>query len=471
MRPSFPSRAYLPCLGLIFAALMTLAACGGAESPRPRPAGMATAAGPVADATAAVATNTAVPTPSATPLPTATSTPSPTPTAIAVSGQGALAAGRLVVGVTRSEAEVESIWQLATGATPAPLHEAVMPGLWDCAAGEAARCLAITSGGGLLALAPDGSAPPQLLPVPAGFELNAAGGMAAPAALALAPDAGRAAVSVPGRTTVLGLPDGRAEASLLVTATVAMAWSPNGEALALVHDSPASQQALTLWRADSDVLTEVAIMGEIDYLHWSPDSGRLAFSGRPRLDPEAEGVSDVFVAFLRSGEVSNMSESGLFNQDEPGAMAAWAPEWEASGEALRYRRGAPDDPGRQEVVRHPLASLRATSLWPATEAGLFGVLDSPDGRWQARVIDVDGDQGQALEVRLTGEPWAPEAAMPMAGVKALRWVPFGPDGDSYGLLLQESQALRWYDVTAAAWTDLATACANCALTRAVWLPQ
>ena len=291
----------------------------------------------------------------------------------------------------------------------------------------------------------------------------------------------RAALAVAGRdgVKVFDLATLSLEAQAQVTGTTAMAWSPNSSLLALAYPAADGSSSLALWNWRDGKVRALAAMQDVGDLAWAPDGAKLAFAGRQQpLTPASQGSqSDVFVVFLKSGEIANLTEVFLRNNGVPPAeqIAAWAPGWEADSSTVRYVLGVPGQPDQQSIARHPLRSRRLKGLEPVEEAGAAGIVASPDGKLDARVAERDGRQ--VVQTRKGDGEWVDASPGTFDGLHSLVWAPLGiqPDGaesapESRYLLLVSKQALFVLDVTTGQIGGLAIACPTCTVEQAVWLP-
>lgn len=418
----------------------------------------------------ATATPTATATATATPTPTPTPLPTPTPVAAVPVGQ--LPAGQLFFAVAREDQLSPGLWHMAAGGELSPLLESVEPGGWDCRGGEAPLCLAAgdNRGGAVLAVPVDGSAPALLdLLTPVTPTTRLSETLALQEAVtatvvglhaAVAPDGQWAALATPRDVRIYDLVSGQLTATLMISGTTALAWSPAPAALAVVAEEEGSQR-LALWRSDRSNASVLALTAGIGHLTWAPTGWKLAFDAR-----HGPSLHDVFVANLDTGEIRNLTELYL---REKGQVAAWRPLWEADGSALRYIRGRLDDPARQTVVRHPLDTWRTTALWPVTDEGLTSLAVSPDGLWYARLIEREGRQ--VVQVRPADDSgWQDATASTFEDVTALAWGPPTAAGSGRYLLAVRPQALVWIDPEAGQDGDILAVCATCRIAGVRWQP-
>jgi hypothetical protein len=219
-------------------------------------------------------------------------------------------------------------------------------------------------------------------------------------------------------------------------------------------------------------------MQEVADLAWAPDGAKLAFDGRqtPMTPASQGGQSDVFIAFLRSGEIANLTEVFLRNNGLVAGqqIAAWAPRWEPDSATVRYVLGIPSQPDQQNIARHPLSSRRLKGLEAVQDAGVAGIVRSPDGALEARVAEREGRH--MVQVRAVDGEWRDASPGTFDGVHALIWAPAElpaqtPDAAAGPVLMVVSQqALFLIDVDTGQIGGLAAACPSCTISRATWLP-
>ena len=173
---------------------------------------------------------------------------------------------------------------------------------------------------------------------------------------------------------------------------------------------------------------------------------------------------------LRSGEIANFSEVYQRNLGVAAAdrIAAWSPQWQ-SADVVRYVRGVPDAPDTYALMSHPVRSLKATQLWLVDDEGLLGIVRSPDGTLDARVVPMD----DRMVVQIS--PVASREWTDLPGaydrLDALAWAPLAGDEEaSRYLLLLQDQAMLAVDVESGAIQGLALACPQCRIAEAAWLP-
>ncbi len=170
----------------------------------------------------------------------------------------------------------------------------------------------------------------------------------------------------------------------------------------------------------------------------APDGSKLAFDARtsPGAPASQGGQSDIYVLYLRSGEIANLTEVFLRNNgvDPASQVAAWAPQWEPDGETAL---GLASEPGGQRLARVVLR----------------------DGRDVVQVRTADGD-------------WQDASAGSFAAIRALVWSPAGAGEDDAArtLLIADRQTLLIIDPATGAISGLAVACPDCMVTNAIWLP-
>ncbi|HSN76647.1 MAG TPA: hypothetical protein VL334_16365 [Anaerolineae bacterium] len=502
--------------------LLALAACAAGAPTVPQQVGT-----PAPDQGASVLdifatdTPTATPTSTLTPTPTSTPTPLPTPTPVAALSVGSLPAGQVLFSTQRAGEEGEQLWRVSVEDGLVELRSDLLPGGWRCTAGG---CAFVTLDRGLFALQPmsgtttllDDLTPVLLAASPAVItptlgltgtvamsptqgmtwtmavsptlvitavvELTAtlavspAQAISATAALpvlAFSPDGERLAVATQDRVTVYDLAEPALLATLQAGSLAELAWSPDGQQLALAY--PAGEgNALALWSLADGQLRVLAQMEAAGRLAWAPDGSKLAFDARTSPGtPTSQGSQpDIYVLYLRSGEIANLTEVFVRNVrlDPSQWIGGWAPQWEADSETLRYVRGIPGRIEEQNIVRHPLRSRSPTVLWPVADEGKLGMVADPNGQGLARVTLRDGRD--MVQVSLVPNAW--QDAMPgtFADVAALAWAPVGEaDVDTSRLLLLADRQTLWLlDPTSGNLSGLAVACPDCLVTQAVWLP-
>jgi hypothetical protein len=484
----------------------------------------------------ASATPTATTEPTATSTPTATPTPLPTPTPIAALSVGSLPAGQVLFSTQRAGEAGEQLWQVSAGQGLVELLSAVLPGGWRCAAGAEATCALVTLDRGLFVLQPTtgtmtllddltpvqvqagGAVSPTVLltgtallsltvavsgttplsptlavsataPVSATLDVTRTLPVSLTAGitstipltasqptvhpvLAFSPRGQRLAVATADRVTVYDLAAPALLAILQAGGPAELAWSPDGQRLALAYPAGAGN-ALALWNLADGRLDVLAQMEAAGHLAWAPDGSKLAFDARtnPGAPASQGGQSDVYVLYLRSGEIANLTELFLRNNGVPaaGQIAAWAPQWEPDSATLRYTRGVPDVIEEQNVVRHALRSRSPAVLWPAADVGKLGIVAEPGGAWEARVTVRDGRD--ALQTRQAGGAWQDASPGTFADLGVLVWAPEGlVAGDQRAMLLADRQTLWIVDPATGSLSGLAIACPDCVVTQAVWLP-
>lgn len=478
----------------------------------------------------------ATPTATTEPTATSTPTPLPTPTPIAALSVGSVPAGQVLFSTQRAGEAGEQLWQVSAGQGLVELLSAVLPGGWQCAGGAPAACALVTQDRGLFLLQPmtgalvllddltpvqvqaggaisptalmTGTAPLSLtvplsgaaflsptlavsatapvsatldvtrtLPVSLTAEITStlpftASLPAVHPVLALSPGGQRLAVATADRVTVYDLGEPALLAILDAGGPAELAWSPDGQQLALAYPAGAGN-ALALWNLADGRLAVLAQMEAAGRVAWAPDGSKLAFDARtsPGAPASQSGQSDVYVLYLRSGEIANLTELFLRNNGVPlaGQIAAWAPQWEPDSATVRYTRGLPDVIEEQNVVRHALRSRSPATLWPAADVGKLGIVAEPDGAWEARVTARDGRD--VLQTRQTGGAWQDASPGTFADLGVLVWAPAGVVADGQqALLLADRQTLWIVDPATGSLSGLAVACPDCVVTQAVWLP-
>ena len=143
--------------------------------------------------------------------------------------------------------------------------------------------------------------------------------------LALAPSGAALAVAGQDGVKVFDLETQSLEAQAQITGTTEMAWSPDSSLLALAFPAADSANTLALWNWREGKVRALAVMQDAGDLAWAPDGAKLAFAGRQApLTPASQGgQSDVFIAFLKSGEIANLTEVFVRNNGlAPGQQIA-----------------------------------------------------------------------------------------------------------------------------------------------------
>ncbi len=502
---------FAACCAALALLVLVLAACSAGAPTGPQQAGTpAPDQGP--GLLPVVATNTPSPAPSATPIstPTSTPTPLPTPTPVAALSVGSLPAGQVLFSTERAGEAGEQLWRVSVEDGLAELRSGMMPGGWRCVAAEPAACAFVGSDHGLFALRPvtatalllddltplpavasaepvsptltvTGTAvisPTAPLTVTAQVTSTHAADLpidpsAAPPSLAFSPDGATLAVATRDRVLVYDLVAPALLATLDAGGPAELAWSPDGQRLALAY--PAGEgNALALWSLADGRLRVLAQMVEAGRLAWAPDGSKLAFDARtdPATPSSQGGLPDVYVLYLRSGEIANLTEVFVRNVrvDPSQRIGGWAPRWEADSETVRYVRGIPGRIEEQNIVRHPLRSRSPTVLWPAADEGALGAVADPAGPMEARVVWRDGRD--VVQIGRNGA-WQDATAGTFADLAALAWAPAG-DPESAAprlLLLADRQTLWLLDPATGNLSGLAVACPDCVVTQAVWLPS
>jgi hypothetical protein len=229
--------------------------------------------------------------------------------------------------------------------------------------------------------------------------------------------------------------------------------------------------AVALWSLADGRLRVLAQMEAAGNLAWAPDGSKLAFDARtsPGTPSSQGGQPDVYVLYLRSGEIANLTELFLRNNgvDPARQIGGWAPQWEADSETVRYVRGVPGQIEEQNVVRHPLRSRTPSVLWPATDEGKMGLVAEPGGPRLARVVLRDGRD--VVQVSPVANAWQDATPGAFSDITALAWAPAGEDAPRL-LLLADRQTLWLLDPATGNLSGLAVACPDCEVTNAVWLP-
>lgn len=292
--------------------------------------------------------------------------------------------------------------------------------------------------------------------------------------LAFSPTGDRLAAATDDRVVVYDLAAPAVMATLDAGGPAELAWSPDGGQLALAY--PAGEgNAIALWSLAEGAMRVLAQMEAAGHLAWAPDGSKLAFDARtsPGAPASQGGQSDVYVLYLRSGEIANLTELFLRNNGAApdSQVAAWAPQWEPDGETVRYVRGLPGQIEQQNVVRHALRSRSPSVLWPAADEGVLGLAPEPGGGRAARVLLRGGRD--VVQVRSADGDWQDASPGSFAALKALAWAPdggAGPNGAARLLMLADRQSLLLIDPATGSISGLAVACPDCEVTNAVWLP-
>jgi hypothetical protein len=512
---------FRPCGVLLGLLLLTLAGCSLGAPTGPQQAGT-----PAPDQTAgllavfATDTPSATPSPTSSPTPTSTPTPLPTPTPVAALSVGSLPAGQVLFSTQRAGASGQQLWGVAAGDELAELRSGLLAGGWRCTPGKPAGCVFVTVDQGLFVLRPvtgtamllDDLTPlPAMagaLPISPTLPITAAAALSPtlpvttteaispsvplsltapltsthatnqpinqftnPPTLSFSPDGATVAVATQDRVTVYDLAAPALLATLDAGGPADLAWSPDGQQLALAY--PAGEgNAVALWSLDDGRLRVLAQMEAAGRLAWAPDGSKLAFDARtsPRTPTSQGGQPDVYVLYLRSGEIANLTELFLRNNgvDPARQIGGWALQWEADSETVRYVRGVPGQIEEQNVVRHPLRSRTPTVLWPAADEGKLGVVAEPGGPRLARVVLRDGRD--VVQVSSVANAWQDATPGAFVDLTVLAWAPAGGADAPRLLLLADRQTLWLLDPATGSLSGLAVACPDCVVTQAVWLP-
>lgn len=521
-----PMRSWAVAL-LLVAALLIVAACSAGSPTGPQQAGTA-----VGDQGAGVlsvfATDTPIwtPTPTLTPTPTSTPTPLPTPTPVAALSIGSLPAGQVLFSTQRSGETAQQLWQISPDAGLAELRNDVQPGGWRCSSSAPVICAFVAIDQGLFSLVPvtgtvtllDDLTPVRIaaddvaispavlvtstLAISPALAITGTAEMTAtpdlmgtallsptvavtttpgitatqplsPPVLAFSPNGDRLAVATQAQVAIYDLAAPTLLAVLEAGGPAELAWAPDGQQLALAYPAGAGN-AVALWTLDDGRLRVLAQMEAAGRLAWAPDGSKLAFDARtsPGTPSSQGGQPDVYVLYLRSGEIANLTEVFLRNNgvDPSRQIGGWAAQWEPDSATVRYLRGIPGQVEEQDVVRHPLRSRSPTVLWPASDEGELGIVADPTGTTRVRVILRDGRD--VLQVSLDGGPWQDASPGTFVDLTAVDWAPAddGSAGASRPLMLADRQTLWVIDPATGNLSGLAAACADCVVTQASWLP-
>jgi hypothetical protein len=516
MRQSLRSGVFLAVLLLL---MLVLAACSVGAPTGPQQVGT-----PAPNQAAAVLDISTADTPTATPSPTPTSTPTPlpTPTPVAALSVGGLPIGQVLFSTQRAGEAGEQLWRVSLAEGLAELRSEVLPGGWRCTAGSPAGCAFVALNQGLFSLWPvtatatllDDLTPLPVVvsaePISPTLAITATAALSptlpvtstdviSPSApitlttqltsthatnlpinqstnlpiLSFSPDGATLAVATPDRVTIYDLATPAVLATLEAGGPVELAWSPDGQRLALAY--PADEgNALALWSLADGRLRVLAQMEDAGRLAWAPDGSKLAFDARtsPATPSSQGGLPDVYVLYLRSGEIANLTEVFVRNVrlDASQRIGGWAPQWEADSETVRYVRGIPGRIEEQNMVRHPLRSRTSTALWPVADEGKLGVVADPNGQGLARVTLRDGRD--VVQISPAPRAWQDATPGTFADLTVLTWAPAGdPDGDAPRLLLLADRQTLWLlDPATGNLSGLAVACPDCVVTHAEWLP-
>lgn len=470
-------------IAILVAAVMLVAGCRVASPPgavAAKPVG-ANLPGPRPLSTSAP---TSEPTATWTPLPTPTAVPTP----LAATAGGSLPAGQAIFSTARDGEAGQELWRLPTGQRElTQVAAGIAAGGWDCA-GARPVCAFVGSQGEVMALAPVTASLAvldQLAPLPL-----AAGGITATqpitartpltaSALTMSDDGAGLALATQVDVRLYDLGSRQPLASIPITGTTHLAWSPDSSLLSLVYRT-AGGATLALWNPADSQLRVLARMNALDHVAWAPDGKKLAFDARTDAPtPSSQGgQSDVYVLNLETGEIRNLTEIFLRNAGVAAnhQVAAWQPTWEADGKTLRYVRGIPGDPDTYQVFRHPLSSRSASVLAPGDAAGVPGLPEVTGGAQAARAVERAGFF--FVQVNTGDGEWRDAAPAGFRGLHALAWAPRDPatafskdtPAGRDALLLAADQGLLLLDVTNGTVAQLVAACPNCSITRVEWLP-
>jgi hypothetical protein len=522
-----------PCGALLGLLLLTLAGCSLGAPTGPQQAGTP-APDQAAGLLAVFATDTpsATPSPTSSPTPTSTPTPLPTPTPVAALSVGSLPVGQVLFSTQRAGEAGEQLWRVSVEDGLAELQSDLLPGAWQCAAGDQVICAFVATDYGLFAAQPvtgttallddltplsamvgampisptlpitAGAALSPTLPITTGAVLSTTLPLTrtdvispstpfTPTApltststtdlpidpstalptLSFSPDGATLAVATQDRVMIYDLTAPAVLATLDAGGPAELAWSPDGQRLALAY--PAGEgNAVALWSLDDGQLRVLAQMEAAGRLAWAPDGSKLAFDARtsPRTPTSQGGQPDVYVLYLRSGEIANLTELFLRNNgvDPAQQIGGWAPQWEADSETVRYVRGVLGQIEEQNIVRHPLRSRAFTVLWPAADEGKLGVVAEPAGPRLARVVLRDGRD--MVQVSPVANAWQDATPGAFVDVTVLAWALAGDKDAPRLLLLADRQTLWLLDPATGSLSGLAVACPDCVVTQAVWLP-
>jgi hypothetical protein len=402
----------------------------------------------------------------------------------------------------------------------AELRSDLLPGGWRCTPGQPAGCVFVTVDQGLFALQPMTgtarllddltplAAPAGALPISPTLPITAAAALSPtlpittsevispsvplsltaqltfthatnqpinqftnPPTLSFSPDGATLAVATQDRVTVYDLAAPAVLAMLDAGGPAELAWSPDSQQLALAY--PAGEgNALALWSLDDGQLRVLAQMEAAGRLAWALDGSKLAFDARtsPGTPSSQGGLPDVYVLYLRSGEIANLTEVFVRNVrvDASQRIGGWAPQWEADSETVRYVRGIPGQVEAQNLVRQPLRSRSPTVLWSVADEGKLGVAADPNGPGLARVILRDGRD--VVQVSLVANAWQDATPGAFVDLTVLAWAPAGDEDAPRLLLLADRQTLWLLNPATGSLSGLAVACPDCVVTQAVWLP-
>ncbi|MER2599186.1 MAG: hypothetical protein ABTQ73_06675 [Caldilineales bacterium] len=291
--------------------------------------------------------------------------------------------------------------------------------------------------------------------------------------LALSADGKSLAVAAFSQLRLYALAEPALLAALPAPNPTEMAWSPDGQWLAVIADDR-GRRAVWLWGDAAGQFTSLAQMEAAAHLAWSPDSSQLAFDARmTAATPSNQGdQSDIFLWQRDSNEIRNVTELFLTNgwTDPAYQIAAWLPQWEPDGMALRYLRGLPADPTTYAWARQTLSGNRFISILPlAVEPGAGFYPQQPvTGLWLRRL---PRDGRDLLQQSLDGNSWQ-DVGGTFAEIRSVAWQPAtaAAKAASPRLLIADRQSLLLLDPVSNALSGLAVTCAACEISHAVWLP-
>lgn len=444
------------------AVISLLAACRNAPAPGPQPS---TEAATPASLLSLFATDTPTPAPTATPTSTPTTTPTPA-AALAIAGAPV---GEVLFSTARDGELGEQLWRLGQQPPAEEVSRGLWPNTWRCAPALQGLCIWLDTAGGLIDVPLSGRKPAlldDLSPISSTLPLPV---------LALDPQGSRLAVAARGQLALYDLQGPALLAVLDAPVVRDLAWSPDGSLLAWVA-ALEDRQAVVVWATDEEATAlqpqVIAEMDAADHLAWSPDGQKLAFDAQQSAaTPDSQGSRpDIFVYYRDSGEIANLTE--LFHANDglgpTEQIAVWQPEWNAGGQALRYRRGRIEDPAGQEVWQQTPFTRDARLLWTQPDEGVLGMIPSPGGAWQARVLASEGRQ--TVQVRQFEQEWANAFSGTFAEVSAVIWspLPAADEASAPSLLVVDRQTLWLVDPNQQQAAGLVVACNECRITHAVW---